>query len=168
MRIRHSHLLAAAALFASAGNSAVHIAIPWLVLEITGSSANAGVVLGISGFSVIFTAPVIGGLIATGRRTIANTLRWRARLDLFNRTTSALAETAVSNNSSETTILVHDCLSRLRKKDREILLLIEWDEFSIHEAATILEISEAAATKRLKQARDSFIGLYSASSSEAS
>jgi len=64
MRIRHSHLLAAAALFASAGNSAVHIAIPWLVLEITGSSANAGVVLGISGFSVVFTAPIICGLIA--------------------------------------------------------------------------------------------------------
>jgi MFS family permease len=64
MRIRHSHLLAAAALFASAGNSAVHIAIPWLVLEVTGSSANAGVVLGISGFSVIFSAPLIGGLIA--------------------------------------------------------------------------------------------------------
>jgi MFS family permease len=51
-------------LFASVGNSAVHIAIPWLVLETTGSSANAGVVLGISGFSVIFTAPIIGGLIA--------------------------------------------------------------------------------------------------------
>ena len=64
MRIRHSYLLAASAMFASVGNSAVHIAIPWLVLEITGSSANAGVVLGISGFSVIFTAPIIGGLIA--------------------------------------------------------------------------------------------------------
>ena len=72
MRIRHSHLLAAAALFASAGNSAVHIAIPWLVLEITGSSANAGVVLGISGFSVIFTAPIIGGLIAVlGARPVS-------------------------------------------------------------------------------------------------
>ena len=72
MRIRHSHLLAAAALFASAGNSAVHIAIPWLVLETTGSSANAGVVLGISGFSVIFTAPIIGGLIAVlGARPVS-------------------------------------------------------------------------------------------------
>jgi MFS family permease len=72
MRIRHSHLLAAAALFASAGNSAVHIAIPWLVLEITGSSANAGVVLGISGFSVIFSAPLIGGLIAVlGARPVS-------------------------------------------------------------------------------------------------
>jgi MFS family permease len=59
-------------LFASAGNSAVHIAIPWLVLEITGSSANAGVVLGISGFSVIFTAPIIGGLIAVlGARPVS-------------------------------------------------------------------------------------------------
>ena len=72
MRIRNSHLLTAAALFASAGNSAVHIASPWLVLETTGSSANAGVVLGISGFSVIFTAPIIGGLIAVlGARPVS-------------------------------------------------------------------------------------------------
>lgn len=72
MRIRHSHLLALAALFASAGNSAVHIAIPWLVLETTGSSANAGIVLGISGLSVIFTAPLIGGLIAVlGARPVS-------------------------------------------------------------------------------------------------
>ena len=72
MPIRHSHLLALAALFASAGNSAVHIAVPWLVLETTGSSANAGVVLGISGFSVIFTAPIIGGLIAVlGARPVS-------------------------------------------------------------------------------------------------
>ena len=72
MRIRHSHLLALAALFASVGNSAVHIAIPWLVLETTGSSANAGVVLGISGFSVICTAPIIGGLIAVlGARPVS-------------------------------------------------------------------------------------------------
>ena len=72
MRIRHSYLLALAALFASVGNSAVHIAIPWLVLETTGSSANAGVVLGISGFSVIFTAPIIGGLIAVlGARPVS-------------------------------------------------------------------------------------------------
>jgi MFS family permease len=72
MRIRYSHLLALAALFASVGNSAVHIAIPWLVLETTGSSANAGVVLGISGFSVIFTAPIIGGLIAVlGARPVS-------------------------------------------------------------------------------------------------
>jgi MFS family permease len=72
MRIRHSYLLAVSAMFASAGNSAVHIAIPWLVLEITGSSANAGVVLGVSGFSVIFTAPIIGGLIAVlGARPVS-------------------------------------------------------------------------------------------------
>jgi predicted MFS family arabinose efflux permease len=72
MRIRHSYLLAVSAMFASAGNSAVHIAIPWLVLEITGSSANAGVVLGVSGFSVIVTAPIIGGLIAVlGARPVS-------------------------------------------------------------------------------------------------
>jgi MFS family permease len=64
MRIRHSHLLALSAFFGSTGNSAVHVAIPWLVLETTGSSAQAGIVLGLSGLSIIFTAPLIGGLIA--------------------------------------------------------------------------------------------------------
>jgi MFS family permease len=64
MRISHSKLLAMSAFFGLTGNSAVHVAIPWLVLESTGSSAQAGIVLGISGLSVIFTAPLIGGLIA--------------------------------------------------------------------------------------------------------
>lgn len=57
-------MLQLAGLCGSAGNSAVHIALPWLVLETTGSSAQAGVVLGITGLSVVFTAPIIGGLIA--------------------------------------------------------------------------------------------------------
>jgi MFS family permease len=56
--------LALSAFFGSTGNSAVHVAIPWLVLETTGSSAQAGIVLGLSGLSIIFTAPLIGGLIA--------------------------------------------------------------------------------------------------------
>jgi RNA polymerase sigma-70 factor (ECF subfamily) len=103
-------------------------------------------------------------LYAIGRRTIANTLRWRARLDRFNRATDALAQTSSVNNSSETTVVVHDCLSKLKKNDREILMLIEWDECNIHEAATILGITEAAATKRLKHARDCFISLYNSQS----
>jgi MFS family permease len=65
-------LLGMSALFGSAGNSAVHVAIPWLVLETTGSSAQAGIVLGLSGMSVIFTAPLIGGLIAVlGARPVS-------------------------------------------------------------------------------------------------
>jgi MFS family permease len=64
MKVSHSKLLAMSAFFGSTGNSAVHVAIPWLVLETTGSSAQAGIILGLSGLSVIFTAPLIGGLIA--------------------------------------------------------------------------------------------------------
>jgi MFS family permease len=64
VKVSHSKLLAMSAFFGSTGNSAVHVAIPWLVLETTGSSAQAGIVLGLSGLSVIFTAPLIGGLIA--------------------------------------------------------------------------------------------------------
>lgn len=103
-------------------------------------------------------------LYAIGRRTIANTLRWRTRLDRFNRSTNPLAETSNSNNSSETTVLVHECLSKLKKNDREILMLVEWDECNIQEAAKILDITEAAATKRLKHARDSFIAIYNSQS----
>jgi predicted MFS family arabinose efflux permease len=70
--MRHSKLLALSAFFGLTGNSAVHVAIPWLVLESTGSSAQAGIVLGISGLSVIFTAPLIGGLIAVlGARPVS-------------------------------------------------------------------------------------------------
>ena len=64
MRLSNSRLLQISAFLGSAGNSAVHVALPWLVLDITGSSAQAGLVLGISGLSVIFTAPIIGGMIA--------------------------------------------------------------------------------------------------------
>ena len=103
-------------------------------------------------------------LYAIGRRTIANTVRWRARLDRFNRATNALTETSSVNNSSETTVIVNDCLSKLKKNDREILLLVEWDECSVHEAAKILGITEAATTKRLKHARDCFIALYNSQS----
>ena len=72
MQITNSKLLALSAFFGSAGNSAVHVAIPWLVLESTGSSAQAGMVLGLSGLSVIFTAPLIGGLIAVlGARPVS-------------------------------------------------------------------------------------------------
>jgi MFS family permease len=72
MRFSHSKLLAMSAFFGLTGNSAVHVAIPWLVLESTGSSAQAGIVLGISGLSVIFTAPLIGGLIAVlGARPVS-------------------------------------------------------------------------------------------------
>ncbi len=72
MQITNSRLLALSAFFGSAGNSAVHVAIPWLVLEATGSSAQAGMVLGLSGLSVIFTAPLIGGLIAVlGARPVS-------------------------------------------------------------------------------------------------
>ena len=72
MPLRNSDLLKVSAFFGAAGNSAVHVAIPWLVLETTGSSASAGIVLGVSGFSVVFTAPLIGGLIAIlGARKVA-------------------------------------------------------------------------------------------------
>jgi len=72
MRLKNSRLLQISAALGSAGNSAVHVAVPWLVLVTTGSSAQAGIVLGVSGLSVIFTAPLIGGVIAVlGARRVS-------------------------------------------------------------------------------------------------
>lgn len=64
MKINDSSLLRLSSFFGNAANSGVSITLPWLVLEVTGSSARAGLVLGISGMSVVFTAPLIGGLIS--------------------------------------------------------------------------------------------------------
>jgi len=61
---RNSSLLRVSTLLGTAANSGVNIAIPWLVLEITGSSAQAGLVLGLSSLSVVLSAPIIGGLIS--------------------------------------------------------------------------------------------------------
>lgn len=72
MGLGNATMLRAAGLCGSAGNSAVHVALPWLVLETTGSSAQAGIVLGVTGLSVVFTAPIIGGLIAVlGSRRVS-------------------------------------------------------------------------------------------------
>lgn len=72
MGLKDSSLLRLSTFFGTAANSGVNIAVPWLVLETTGSSARAGIVLGISGISVVFTAPLIGGLIAVlGSRKVS-------------------------------------------------------------------------------------------------
>jgi MFS family permease len=66
-------LLLETANFASGvGNSIVMIAIPWLVLETTGSAAAAGVVGAASGLPAILVAPVAGLLVdRLGRRVVS-------------------------------------------------------------------------------------------------
>ena len=99
-------------------------------------------------------------LFATARRVIANKVRFKTRQDRFNKLNSPLIESASSQLSSEQT-WVHEALASMKKDHREALLLVEWDGFSVSEAARVLEIPETTLTKRLHSARESFSRFYS-------
>lgn len=65
-------LLQAANLLGSTANSMAFIAIPWLILEITGSATSTGLIVGISYLPVIVMAPLAGVLIDRwGRRQVS-------------------------------------------------------------------------------------------------
>lgn len=65
-------LLQSANLLGSTANSMAFIAIPWLVLEITGSATSTGLIVGISFLPVIVMAPLAGVLIDRwGRRQVS-------------------------------------------------------------------------------------------------
>lgn len=65
-------LLQLANLLGSTANSMAFIAIPWLILEITGSATSTGIIVGISFLPVIIMAPIAGILIDRwGRREVS-------------------------------------------------------------------------------------------------
>ena len=100
-------------------------------------------------------------LYAIARRVIANKVRWRTRLDLFNRAHEPLIVTSTNGDSEGlTALLVHSAIRRMRPQDREVLLLVEWDGCSIDEAASVLGITSSAAGKRIGAARIAFAGQY--------
>ena len=65
-------LLQSANLLGSTANSMAFIAIPWLILELTGSATSTGLIVGISYVPVIVMAPLAGVLIDRwGRREVS-------------------------------------------------------------------------------------------------
>ena len=65
-------LLQTANLLGSTANSMAFIAIPWLILELTGSATSTGLIVGISFLPVIIMAPLAGVLIDRwGRRQVS-------------------------------------------------------------------------------------------------
>lgn len=67
--------------------------------------------------------------------------------------------TAASGPSQETLTEVHEALARLDPEDRELLLLIDVEEFSYQEVSEIIKISEAAVRSRLHRARKALISV---------
>lgn len=97
-------------------------------------------------------------LYSTARRLIANRLRMRSRLDQFNRATLSLRRSShIQPTGSE---YVLETLARLRKVDREALLLVFWDGLSVEEAAQVSGVSTPAMTKRLHTAREAFARIF--------
>ncbi len=65
-------LLQVANLLSGVANSSVSILVPWLVIEQTGSAADAGLVAAASAVPGIFVAPFVGALVdRLGRRTVS-------------------------------------------------------------------------------------------------
>lgn len=100
-------------------------------------------------------------LYATAKRVIANKVRWNGRLDRFSRAQEPLiAESANGDSESVTGLMVHSALRQMRPQDREILLLVEWDGYTIDETATMLGVTTSAAGKRIGAARNAFAEKY--------
>ena len=99
-------------------------------------------------------------LYAIGRKVIANKVRWKARLDRFNKLNNPLVA-AEARNGSPRDNWVQEVLISMPPIQREALLLVEWDGLSIAEAAVVLGIPGTTLTKRLHSARESFVKSYS-------
>ena len=56
-------LLQAANLLSGVANSSVAVLVPWLVLQETGSAADAGLVAAAAGIPGIFVSPFVGALV---------------------------------------------------------------------------------------------------------
>ena len=91
-------------------------------------------------------------LYGVARRCVANARRSRARA----RALADRAARAASHESPDASADVLDALSRLGDGDREVLMLTAWEGLSSDEVAVVLDISPAAARKRLSRARERF------------
>lgn len=94
-------------------------------------------------------------LYAIARRTIANTVRLRRRRERFNRSLEPLVNDDRSDAALSVTI-VHAALAKMNDKERDLLLMVEWDGLTVAQAARVAEITESAAGKRLATARENF------------
>jgi RNA polymerase sigma factor (sigma-70 family) len=98
-------------------------------------------------------------LYATARRVIANQRRSRRRrVALQERLTFEAA--AVPQESPEEDGLVHDALLRLGSRDREVLLLAEWEGLSPAQIAAVTGCLTVTARGRLHRARRRFRAVF--------
>ena len=98
-------------------------------------------------------------LYATARRVIANQRRAsRRRAALQERLAQEPA--AAPQETAPEHVVVHEALSRLGPRDREVLLLAEWEGLSPGQIAAVLGCLTVTARGRLHRARRRFRSAY--------
>lgn len=100
-------------------------------------------------------------LYATARRVIANERRSSRRRDaLYQRLALDAAVVQQPPASDREEALVHETLGRLRPRDREILLLAEWEDLSPSQIAEVMDCLAITARGRLHRARRRFRAVF--------
>jgi RNA polymerase sigma-70 factor (ECF subfamily) len=106
-------------------------------------------------------------LYATARRVLANQRRsYRRRAALVERLTS---EPVVGPDpaADQDQALVHAALARLSERDREVLLLAEWEGLSAEQIASVLGCLAVTARGRLHRSRRRFRAVFEELSTSA-
>jgi len=99
-------------------------------------------------------------LYATARRVIANQRRsTRRRAALRERLTHEQPPLAMGSSDREKS-LVHEALHRLARRDREVLLLAEWEGLTPGEIGVVLNCLAVTVRGRLHRARNRFRTAY--------
>lgn len=99
-------------------------------------------------------------LYATARRVIANQRRsTRRRFALQERLAQESASAPQETSDGELTV-VHEALRRLGPRDREVLLLAEWEGLSPTQIAGVMGCLTVTARGRLHRARRRFRAVF--------
>ena len=100
-------------------------------------------------------------LYATARRVLANQRRsLRRRLALQERLAGATGPQSEAREPRDE--LVHEALRRLGARDREVLLLAEWEDLTPAQIGTVVGCRAVTARGRLHRARRRFRTAYEA------
>lgn len=100
-------------------------------------------------------------LYATARRVIANQRRSsRRRSALHERLAVEAAATPGAQGTDRDESLVHEVLARLGPRDREVLLLAEWEGLTPGQIGVVLGCPTVTARGRLHRARSRFRALF--------
>lgn len=93
-------------------------------------------------------------LLAIARRTVANHRRGLVRKDALADRLRALPMAVTQSVNADLGLAMAEALEALPADDQELVRLIYWDDLSVKAAAAVLDISDAAARKRLQRARE--------------